>query len=248
VVLADLQIELAEEVVRWIKGSGGRAAAIKLDVSDFPAVEQAVRETVARTGRIDFIFNNAGIGITGGVHDYTIDDWNYIVDINLMGVINGIQSAYQIMIKQGFGHIVNTSSMAGLTPEPGGTGYNATKHAIVGLSLSLRAEAALFGLRVSVLCPGVIRTSFLEGGEFSRSCSSIRPDVNLFEKMRPMSPALFAKKVLNSIAKNKAIIIEPAWCKWIWRLYRLMPVLAINGMTMFLRKNMRAVGFSVDDR
>lgn len=112
VVLADLQIELAEEVVTEIHASGGNAKAVNLNVTDFTAVEQLVQETVERTGRLDNIFNNAGIGIGGTVNHYGIEDWNYIIDVNLRGVINGVQAAYKMMMQQGFGHIINTASIA----------------------------------------------------------------------------------------------------------------------------------------
>ncbi len=119
VVLADHQIELTEEVAQEIRVSGGKAEAVKIDVADFPAMDQIVQETVKRTGRLDFIFNNAGIVIGGYVNRYGIEDWNQIIDVNLRGVINGIQATYKVMMEQGFGHIVNTASMAGLMVGPG---------------------------------------------------------------------------------------------------------------------------------
>ena len=108
VALADRQIELAEEVASKICASGGSTCAFKVDVTEFKAVEQLVQETVARTGRLDYIFNNAGIGIGGNVSHFGIEDWNQMMDVNLHGVINGVQVAYKIMMAQGFGHIVNT--------------------------------------------------------------------------------------------------------------------------------------------
>jgi NAD(P)-dependent dehydrogenase (short-subunit alcohol dehydrogenase family) len=230
VVLADLQIELAEEVASEIRVSGGKAKAVKIDVTDFPAMEQLVQETVKRTGRLDYIFNNAGIVIGGHVNHYGIEDWNQIVDVNLRGVINGIQASYKIMMAQGFGHIVNTASMAGLMPGPGNVAYTTTKHAVVGLSKSLRAEAAQMGVRVSVICPGVIRTPILEGGgRYGKMLVDIPSEElrRMLEKLRPMSPNLFAKKVLNSVAKNRAIIIVPSWWKLFWWINRLSPSLGI---------------------
>jgi NAD(P)-dependent dehydrogenase (short-subunit alcohol dehydrogenase family) len=229
VVLVDLQGEMAEHVALEIRDSGGKAKAVKLDVTDFPAMEGVVRETVARTGRLDYIFNNAGIVIGCTANHYTISDWNRIIDINLRGVINGIQAAYFIMIEQGFGHVVNTASMAGLMPNPVNVAYAATKHAVVGLSLSLRAEAAEMGIRVSVICPGVIRTPILEGGKYGKILMNI-PDEKLcamWEELKPMSPDIFAKKVLNAIAKNKAIIIVPSFWKLLWWLNRLSPLLGM---------------------
>jgi NAD(P)-dependent dehydrogenase (short-subunit alcohol dehydrogenase family) len=127
VVLADLQIELAEEVASEIRAAGGKAAALRLDVTDFFAVESLLQETAERTGRLDYMFNNAGISIAGPVSLHSIEDWNRIIDVNLRGVVNGVQVAYQIMLMQGFGHIVNTASLAGLVPGAGNPSYVTTK-------------------------------------------------------------------------------------------------------------------------
>jgi NAD(P)-dependent dehydrogenase (short-subunit alcohol dehydrogenase family) len=229
VVLADLQIDLAKEVVSKIRVSGGKAKAVKIDVTDFPAMEQLVQETVKRTGRLDYMFNNAGIVIGGSVNLYSIEDWNQVIDVNLRGVINGIQATYKMMMEQGFGHIVNTASMAGFVPGPGNVAYTTTKHAVVGLSKSLRAEAAHRGVRVSVICPGAIRTPILEGGKYGKMLIDIPPEQlrRMWEKFKPMSPNIFAKKVLNSVAKNKAIIIVPSWWKFFWWINRLSPSFGI---------------------
>ena len=233
VVLADRQIGLAAEVAIKICDSGGKASAAKVDVTDFDAVEKLVQETVERTGRLDYIFNNAGIAIGGNVTHYGIEDWNQIVDVNLRGVINGVQAAHKVMIDQGFGHIVNTASLAGLMPSPGHVAYAATKHAVVGLSNSLRVEFAHTGVRVSVLCPGFVRTAILEaGGKYGKMLIDIPPELHhqmleMIEKFRPISPNVFAKRALNSVAKNKAIIVIPFWWKLFWWIYRLFPSLGI---------------------
>jgi NAD(P)-dependent dehydrogenase (short-subunit alcohol dehydrogenase family) len=230
VVLADRQIQLAGEVASGIRASGGKASALEIDVTDYSAVERLVQKATERTGRLDYIVNNAGIGIGGNVRDYTIQDWDQIVDVNLRGVINGVQAAYPIMIKQGFGHIVNTASMAGLIPSPAVVAYSTTKHAVVGLSKSLRAEAASVGVYVSVLCPGVIRTPILEGGRYGRMSTEIPPETmrQLWEKLRPMPADVFACKAINAIAKNKAIIVVPLWWKLFWWINRLSPSLGIT--------------------
>jgi NAD(P)-dependent dehydrogenase (short-subunit alcohol dehydrogenase family) len=229
VVLADMQIEMAQDVAAQIQASGGKAKALEVDVTDLPAMERLVRKTVESSGRLDYIFNNAGVAIGCTADNYSIEDWNKIIDINLRGVVHGIQAAYKVMIEQGFGHIVNTASMAGLMPNPVGVAYAATKHAVVGLSLSLRVEAAQMGIRVSVLCPGVIRTPILEGGKYGKLSMNI-PDEKLREmwkKLKPMSPDILARKVLNAIAKNKAIIIVPLLWKLLWWMNRLSPSLGM---------------------
>jgi NAD(P)-dependent dehydrogenase (short-subunit alcohol dehydrogenase family) len=229
VILADLQYELAQEVASRISAAGGKATIKQVDVTDFFAVETLVQETVNRTGRLDYMFNNAGIGIAGEVWLHRIEDWDRIIDVNLRGVVNGVQAAYPVMFKQGFGHIVNTSSMAALAPFPFEVAYVATKYAVVGLSTAMRIESISRGIRVSVICPGVIRTPILRGGKYGKTLADIPMDKMepLFERYRPMSPIIFARKVLNAVAKNKAIIIFPAWWKVFWWLNRLSPSLWI---------------------
>ena len=223
VVVVDLQSELAEEVVQGIRREGEKASFIKADVSDFAAIEQAVNETFQRVGRLDYVFNNAGIGIGLDVRDHTIDDWNRIVDVNLKGVVNGIQAAYPAMIHQGFGHIVNTSSVGGLKPTPGVASYAGTKAAVFEISRSLRIEAEEHGVRVSVLCPGVIRTPILYGGKYGKRPKGVSKDrlEEMWKQLRPMDPNIFARVALKAVAQNKPVIIVPAWWKIFWYLDRL---------------------------
>ena len=238
VVLADLQIEMAQDNAAQIQAAGGRAKAVEVDVTDFPAMERLINETVDAYGRLDYIFNNAGIVIGCTADHYSIEDWNRIIDINLRGVVNGTHAAYKIMIAQGFGHIVNTASIAGLIPNPINVAYAATKHAVVGLSQSLRVEAAGMGIRVSALCPGVIHTPMLNGGTYGKlrlnlSAEKIR---EMWDELRPMPVEIFAGKALNAVAKNKAIIILPARWKIMWWFNRLSPSLEMAFIQNRFRK------------
>jgi len=233
VVLADLQIALAEEVAARIRSKDGQASAVEVDVTQFEAVNRLVESTVKKHERLDFMFNNAGIGILGEVRHYQVADWHRVYDVHVNGVTNGVQAAYPVMLRQGFGHLVNTASMAGLVASPWMVSYSTAKHAIVGLSLALRPEAAAAGVRVSVLCPGVVRTPIIEGGgKFGKLLPPLPPDRErafwdrirpMWERMHPMDPDLFARKALRAIARNKAVIIVPEW----WRIYlwssRLFP-------------------------
>ncbi len=166
--IADRQIAAAQELAQRLNSAGANAHAIELDVRSYPAFERAVGETVQHSGRIDYLFNNAGIGVGGEIDSYTLDDWNDVFDVNLRGVVHGIQAVYPIMIRQHSGHIVNTASMAGLVATPGSASYTATKHAVVAISKALRVEAERHGVQVSVLCPGAIRTPILTGGKYGR--------------------------------------------------------------------------------
>jgi NAD(P)-dependent dehydrogenase (short-subunit alcohol dehydrogenase family) len=230
VVLADLQIDLAREVAAELTAEGGKVTAVEVDVTDFDALNQQVCEVAHTHGRLDYLFNNAGIGIGGEVLHHEIHDWNRVIDVNLRGVANGVQAAYPIMSQQGFGHIVNTASMAGLMPAPGTVSYAATKFGVVGLSTSLRIEAARYGVRVSVICPGVIQTPVLENcGKYGKLLVDLPVELQrqYWRALRPMAPDKFAPKVLRAVAKGKAIIIVPGWWKLIWWLNRLSPALGI---------------------
>jgi NAD(P)-dependent dehydrogenase (short-subunit alcohol dehydrogenase family) len=229
VVLADRQVELAEQVAAGIRAAGGKASAAALDVTDFGAMDRLVQETWNGRGRLDYFFNNAGIGIGGEVRDYQVEDWHRLFAVNISGVANGVQAAYPVMVRQGFGHIVNTASMAGLMPTPMTVAYGAAKHAVVGLSTSLRIEGEGLGVRVSVICPGVIRTPILDGGKYGKMLTKLPPEVQRqnWERLRPMDPNVFAERVLRAVARNQAIIIVPGWWKLIWWLNRLSPTLGL---------------------
>jgi len=247
VVLADLQIDQAEEVAAGIRASGGKATAVELNVVDHKAVVKVVDETIERCGRLDYMFNNAGIVILGEASDYEINDWNLSIDVNLRGVVHGVDAVYRTMLKQGFGHIVNTASIAGLCPWFMNIGYSTTKHAVVGLSLSLRAESADTDVRVSVMCPGTVKTPILDSGKFGRWTRNYPPDkVNrLMNSTRPMPVDSFVKIALKQIAKNRAIIVLPAYYKAVWWLTRLSPVLGVRLSTkLFLkmRKMLERIG------
>ena len=223
VVLADRQGELADEVAR---GLGTKARAISLDVREAEAFAAVAQEVMQREGRIDYFFNNAGIGIGGPFEDHSLEDWRYIVDVTLLGVVYGISSVYPLLLKQGFGHIVNTASMAGRVAIPGLSAYCTTKHAVVGLSRSLRAEASGRGIRVSCFCPGAIRTEILQdGGVFGRFATGKSGTLQQeeIERARPMDVDAFAAAALARVAANDEIIILPRMWRIFERLDRLFP-------------------------
>jgi NADP-dependent 3-hydroxy acid dehydrogenase YdfG len=229
VVIADRQVELAESIATAIRSGGGTAVAVELDVRELAAMTRMVSDTVARWGTVDYFFNNAGIGVGGDAAEYSSTVWNDALDVNLRGVIHGIQAVYPVMIQQGSGHIVNTASIAGLVASAGTTAYAATKHAVVAISKSLRIEAKFYGVRVSVLCPGAIRTPILQGGKFGHmqmDHASLSELDKLWERMRPMPPDELAPKVAAAVLRNQAIIIQPAWWRLVWLFDRLFPALS----------------------
>lgn len=144
---------------------GDRAQFISVDVTDPEAVQQLIQRAVSENGRIDFLFNNAGIGAGGPTERASLRAWDRVLKTDLWGVIYGVNAVLPIMLKQGFGHIVNTASIQGLTPAPYQTLYSTAKHAVVGMSESLRIEMKPRNIHVSVLCPGAVESEiFRKGG------------------------------------------------------------------------------------
>ena len=237
--IADRQVGAAGELAQRLNSGGGKAHVIELDVRSYPSFERAVAEAVQQSGRIDYLFNNAGIGVGGEVESYTLDDWNDVFDVNLRGVVHGIQAVYPIMIRQHSGHIVNTASMAGLVTTVGQASYTATKHAVVALSKALWVEAERHGVQVSVLCPGAIRTPILTGGQYGRILVAGLSDEELlkfWEQLRPMAPEVFAERALRAVLRGDAIIVVPAWWKAWWYLERLSPALSMRTAKVMLKR------------
>ncbi|MDH6247065.1 SDR family NAD(P)-dependent oxidoreductase [Mycobacterium sp. OTB74] len=215
VVCTDIDGEAAARTAAEI---GARWAA--LDVTDAAAVQGAVDEVVNRAGRIDLLFNNAGIVWGGNTELLTLDHWNAIIDINLRGVVHGVAAAYPQMIRQGHGHIINTASMAGLAAAGQVTSYVMTKHGVVGLSLALRSEAAAHGIGVLAVCPGAVETPILDKGAVGRFRGR-----EYFSQAgsKPYSPDRLAQDTLRAIEKNKAILIKPRAAHGQWLFARLAP-------------------------
>jgi NADP-dependent 3-hydroxy acid dehydrogenase YdfG len=240
--VADRQISQAQELVQRLNSAGGKAHAIEVDVRSFASFDRAIAEAVQQSGRIDFLFNNAGIGVGGEIDAYTLDDWNDVFDVNLRGVVHGIQAVYPIMIKQHSGHIVNTASMAGLITTVSQASYTATKHAVVAISKTLRLEAERHGVQVSVLCPGVIRTPILTGGKYGRNEGVSDEDLlKMGELARPLPPEKFAERALRAVLRGDAIIVVPGWWKALWYLERLSPALSMRAVKMTMLKRVRAI-------
>ena len=242
VVLADVDGDAAERAASELGGAGpGTAAAVALDVRDADAVAAVVDDTAARHGGLDLLFNNAGISLGGATHEMPAAHWERIIDVNIRGVVNGVLAAYPRMVAQKRGHVVNTASGAGLGALPLVAAYSMTKHAVVGLSMSLRPEAAAHGVRVSVLCPGAVETPILDRLP-PADLPAAGPDVLTARTylarvgFKPMGADLFARRALGAVARNKAIIVEPRMSKALWRMQRLSPALMDRAARMTLRR------------
>jgi NAD(P)-dependent dehydrogenase (short-subunit alcohol dehydrogenase family) len=162
VMCADVNADGAEAVARQIADTGGEAASVKVDVVVEADVQRMIQDTVARWGRLDVIYNNAGIGVGNPVTQVSTEEWDRIIDINLRGVFFGTKYAILEMLKTGGGSIVNTASDAGLMGTPMLSAYCASKGGVVMFTKATAAEWARMGIRVNCVCPGVIKTPILD--------------------------------------------------------------------------------------
>ena len=232
VVVTDIDTEGAGRVADKLNTLGkGEATSAHLDVTDPDAVNDLYKGVKGDHGQLDLVFNNAGIAIGGLAEELSLDHWNRAIDINLKGVVHGVHAAYPIMLEQGRGHIVNTASLAGLVPMPIGIPYTATKHAVVGLSLGLRAEAAGRGVKVSVVCPSFVDTPLLHNVNPGLPETALSGDAT--GDIAKAAPGLYttrklARDIMRGVARNQALIVAPAYGRAAWRGVRLNPGLAVR--------------------
>ncbi|WHU46483.1 SDR family NAD(P)-dependent oxidoreductase [Gordonia sp. L191] len=223
-----------QAATRTVEATGSRLArAVGLDVTDADAVRAVVDSVVAEHGHIDLMFNNAGIALGGNTEELTAEQWDAVIDVNIRGVVHGVTAAYPHMIRQGSGHIVNTASMAGLTAAGLLTSYVMSKHAIVGLSLALRTEAAAHGVGVLVVCPAAVETPMLDadgvGGFTGRTYYLSDQGIRT-----PYPADRLASDTLRAIERNQPLLVVPAQARMAWRFARFSPGLMQTMATRFV--------------
>jgi NAD(P)-dependent dehydrogenase (short-subunit alcohol dehydrogenase family) len=222
VVVADLDAAEAEVVAAGIRATGADALAVAVDVSDVAAVEQLAATTLERFGRVDVLCNNAGVSTFNLFRDQTLDDWKWVVGVNLWGVVHGVQTFVPIMRDQGTpAHIVNTASIAGLVSGVAFIGpYCATKVAVVSISETLAQELAIeeSPIGVSVLCPSSVDTKVMESERGRPAELGVEQRTEMAESVRLMirdgftgptglKPAQVAARVLDAIRDGEFWII-----------------------------------------
>jgi NAD(P)-dependent dehydrogenase (short-subunit alcohol dehydrogenase family) len=202
VMLADVEAGALDQALQSLSKYGNHMQGVRCDVADPESVARAAQATFDAFGNVHLVCNNAGVAAGGGIDNISVDNWRWVVDVNLMGVVYGVRSFLPHMQKHGEGgHIVNTASMAGMINGMGFSSYAATKFAVVAMSEGLAMQLQPHGIGVSVLCPEFVRTKIGESGRNRPAHYGETP---------PLDPASPAAQVVAEIARRLEAGIDPA--------------------------------------
>ncbi len=221
VALADINEQRGEQARRGLSENGVECLFTYCDVRREQDIRNAVQRVVRRWGQLDILINNAGVAAAGLFEAIPADDWDWLLDINLLGVTRGCRVAVTEMKRQGHGHIVNIASMAALTPPPGMSAYNVAKAAVVSLSESLHGELAPLGIDVTVVCPSFFRTNLGESLRAPDPVTSAR-----FEKLlahNDITADDIARDTFKAIDKKQFLVLPHADGRKAWRQKRWFP-------------------------
>lgn len=208
--VADIDQQAVEAVAAEIGAASGTAVAHTLDVADPGAVDALAEAVFAAEGHVDILHNNAGIGHGANVEATTIEDWQRVININLLGVAYGVQAFVPRMLAQGRpASVINTASMAGIVPAAKMAPYCASKYGVVGLSEALNAELSKRDVHVSAICPGIIDTPILAKGITRGDVAAIQAKASEFYAKRGASPDEVAQAVLRTIVNHRLIVPVP---------------------------------------
>jgi NAD(P)-dependent dehydrogenase (short-subunit alcohol dehydrogenase family) len=231
VYMAGRSPQRVEDAAQKLSDYGDRIHTVIMDVTVQKQVQKAIEDTTTKEGRLDFLFNNAGIGGTMPFLQATLEDWKTIIDTNLWSVIYGVRAAVPIMIRQGSGHIINTSSTAGIIPLPFFSLYSVTKYGVTALTESLKYEYLDKGLHFSTICPVIVASSIYNKGIDGKPHGELKIPKNAY----PTDKA--AKHMLDGVAEQKGIIIVPHEpCEGVWKDYVLGAEETEEWMFQYARK------------
>lgn len=239
ILIADIHQERADATAGEVRAAGGTAQVFIGDVSDPKQVEAMINTAVQAWGGIDLLVNNAGVAGAGAVGEVSLEDWHWIVGINMWGVIHGCHYAVPIMRSQGSGHILNVASSAGIANLPEMASYNVSKAAVISLSETLHTELMHHGIHVSALCPTFFPTNLLES--FRSPDERQRKFAETMFKRATMSCDTVATAALKGVEQNEPHIIPQKDGKLLWAVKRLSP-------SFYLRKVAKGYRAKVVDK
>lgn len=221
IVVTDMNNEKAEETLHLVIDRGGQGFAATCDVRKIKHLENLADSVNSKWDGLDIIVNNAGVAAGGFMEQIPMDDWDWIMDINLMGVVRGCKVFIPLFKRQGFGHIVNTASAASFVSPPEESVYNVSKSAVMGLSETLRMELSMSNVGVTVIAPGFFKTNLLETIRTTHA-RQMKIAVNAMEKAKFTAEDV-AKATYNAVEKDRFYVILGMAERNAWRFKRLFP-------------------------
>ncbi|GAA3961509.1 SDR family oxidoreductase [Allohahella marinimesophila] len=234
VAIADIQDEKGQAEIELLGLPESRLFFTKVDVTKEAQLKKWRDDIVKRWGGVDIIINNAGVATHGAIDEAPLSDWEWVLDINLMGVVRGCRVFTPLFKKQRSGHIVNIASMAGLIHAPEMGSYNAAKAGVVALSETLEGELFSYGIGVSVVCPGFFQTDL---GKTLRSPDPKAKDMvqRLFETSKIDADGV-AKRVYSGINDKDFYVLPHKSYHLIWMLKRYLPAMYMRSLHVTGRK------------
>lgn len=223
--LCDVNEEGLKQTAREVEALGRRAMARRVDVADREAMRRFADEVHAEVEGVDILVNNAGVGLGGGVLETSLQDWEWIIGVNLWGVIHGLHLFAPRMVDRGRGgHVVNISSAAGYLASEPLTAYSTTKFAVLGLSEAIQSELARHGIGVTAVCPGIIDTPIVASSPMRGVWDDpeLRKQAVEGYRRRGYGPERVARNILRAIQRNRLVapISPEAWLMyWLKRLF-----------------------------
>lgn len=215
--MSDVNIEKLETAAEEVRQLGGNPILFSLDVSDRTKFKEVADTFVQQQGGIDVLVNNAGVGDGGAFHEYSLENWDWMVGINQMGVVYGCYFFVPTFRKQGFGQIINIASAAGFANPPRMSPYNVTKAAVISLSETLYYELEPLGIKVSVVMPTFIKTNIMSNARGSQD--AIKAGRKLLEKTK-LKPEEAVLEMLQKAGKGKLHIVLPREARFSYWLKR----------------------------
>ena len=226
VLITDCVPERVDRVVSELRARGADAAGWRVDHARRDETAAFAAQAWEEGGGVDILCLNAGVGHGARVEDTAVEDWEWLIGVNLWGTVYMVHEFVPRMIRRRQGWILITASGLGLIPAPGMAPYVTSKYAMVGLGESLRTELAAHNIKVSVLCPGIIKTNIVEDGRIhmsDRAGGSAKPKVAGFYATRGADPAVAARDGLRALARDIGIMPTPLHTWPMYLLHRVSP-------------------------
>ncbi len=230
ILISDIKLEKADETLQMVQSAGGKGLVIQCDVRNIDSIRNLASTAFKKWDAVDLLVNNAGVTCTGYIEGTPIENWKWIADTNLWGVLYGCHAFLPRMKQQGWGHIVNVASIAGIISLPEMGAYNMTKAAVISLSETLRSELSPSNIGVTVVCPTMFSSNLFESLRYETEQQQQIAEY-LF-KTASMDAARVAEHVLKAVRTNRFYVLPQLDARFGWFAKRFFPRLYFKTISL----------------